>query len=57
MLDPRNGVHPDDYDPHGVSQILPWCVEAYLARGPVLPRMSTRSYRQHERRNLPTHSP
>lgn len=51
-LDRRNGVHPDGYDPRGVSQILPWCVEAYLARGPILPRMSTRRNRQLGRRNL-----
>ncbi|GAA1153991.1 hypothetical protein GCM10009630_60240 [Kribbella jejuensis] len=24
--------------------LLPWCVEAYLARGPITPRMSTQTY-------------
>ncbi|MEU4191470.1 hypothetical protein AB0E69_06210 [Kribbella sp. NPDC026611] len=50
--DRRNGVHPDGYDPRNVSRTLPWCVEAYLMRGPVTPRMSTRRYRQLEWRGL-----
>lgn len=44
----RNGVQEDGYDPRGVGHIQPWCVDAYLARGPVLPRMSTRRYRRIE---------
>lgn len=35
-------VMPDGFDSRGVGHVLPWCVEAYLARGPVTPRMSTR---------------
>lgn len=50
-VDRRNGVSPEGYDPRGVSQILPWCVEAYLARGPITPRMSTRRYRTVEWQN------
>ncbi|MET9313644.1 hypothetical protein ABZX12_17630 [Kribbella sp. NPDC003505] len=49
-VDRRNGVWLNGYDPRHVGQIFPWCVEAYLARGPITPRMSTRSYRQLERR-------
>ena len=51
-VDRRNGVSQEGYDPRGVSQILPWCVEAYLARGPITPRMSTRRYRVVEWRNV-----
>jgi hypothetical protein len=46
--DRRNGVTLDGWDPLGVSLMLPWCVEAYLARGPIMPRMSTRRYRDLE---------
>lgn len=49
-VDRRNGVWLNGYDPRRVGQILPWSVEAYLARGPITPRMSTRSYRRLERR-------
>jgi len=48
----RNGVWPDGYDPLGVGGVLPWCVEAYLAKGPVTPRMSTRRYRREEWRSI-----
>jgi hypothetical protein len=51
-MDRRNGVWPDGYDPRHVGQILPLRVEAYLAREPITPRMSTRSYRDLEWRNL-----
>ncbi|TCC43499.1 hypothetical protein [Kribbella sindirgiensis] len=51
-IDRRNGVLPDGYDPRHVGQILPWCVEAYLIRVPITPRMSTRRYRQLEWRTL-----
>jgi hypothetical protein len=51
-VDRRNGVWPDGYDPRHVNQILPWCVEAYLARGPIRPRMSTRGYRELEWESL-----
>jgi hypothetical protein len=50
--DLRNGVQPDGYDPRRVGQALPWCVEAYLARGPIIPRMSTRDYGREERRRI-----
>lgn len=46
--DRRSGVWRDGSDPQHVSQVLPWCVEAYLARGPITQRMSTRSYRELE---------
>ncbi|WP_433164408.1 hypothetical protein [Kribbella sp. CA-247076] len=51
-VDRRNGVWLNGYDPRHVGQILPWCVEAYLARDPITPRMSTRNYRQLERRHI-----
>jgi hypothetical protein len=51
-VDRRNGVWLNGYDPRHVGQILRWCVDAYLARGPIAPRMSTRRYRYLERRNL-----
>lgn len=46
--DRRNGVEAGGRDLAGVGQVLPWAVEAYLARGPVVPRMSTRNYRRAE---------
>jgi hypothetical protein len=51
-VDRRNGVQPDGYDPRHVGQMLPWCVEAYLARGPFTPQMSTRIYRELEWRSI-----
>jgi hypothetical protein len=51
-VDLRNGVEPDGYDPRHVGRVLPWCVEAYLSRGPITPRMTTRKYRATERRHL-----
>ena len=51
-VDRRNGVEPDGYDPRHVGQMLPWCVEAFLVRGPITPQMSTRNYRQLERRHI-----
>ncbi|GAA1566533.1 hypothetical protein GCM10009789_20040 [Kribbella sancticallisti] len=51
-LNQRNGVLPDGYDPRGVSHVLPWCVDAYVSRGPLVPPMSTRRFRQLERRSL-----
>ncbi|GAA3132635.1 hypothetical protein JOF29_005224 [Kribbella aluminosa] len=47
-LDRRNGVYFNGYDPRHVGQLLPWCVEAYLARSPIAPRMSTQNYRRLE---------
>lgn len=51
-VDRRNGVWLDGYDPRHVSLVLPWCVDAYLARGPRTPRMSTCAYRLLEWRSL-----
>lgn len=50
--DRRNGVEPDGFDPRRVGRVLPWCVEAYLMRGPITPRMSTRRYRREEWRSI-----
>ncbi|MEV6894274.1 hypothetical protein [Kribbella sp. NPDC051137] len=54
-IDRRNGIEPDGWDPRRVGRLLPWCVEAYLVRGPVTPRMTTRQYRREEWRAVAGH--
>ena len=51
-IERRNGVQTDGYDPRRVGWVLPWCVEAFLIRGPITPRMSTRNYRREEWRSV-----